>query len=138
MSAGHFPRGRGGGGGIPKEAGGVLLHLLCVQYCWGGGFERHFSPLCRCWRSLASDIRDAQARSSDSGVCNDPCQRRLLITHLITSNNPTTRSLSILYAAASKKGAAAAAATAAAACDQLGGRDARRAVTVLFCLHYSM
>lgn len=38
-----------------------------------------------------ADSRDAQAPSSDSGVCNKPCQRLLLITRLITSNNPTTR-----------------------------------------------
>lgn len=95
VSAGHSPRGDSVEVGLQK-AGSVCPPPSFV--C----FISFMAPYCYVRASLfpfllsltvtrLADSRDAQAPSSDSGVCNKPCQRLLLITHLITPNNPTTR-----------------------------------------------
>lgn len=95
VSAGHSP------GGDSVEVGGQKAGSACPP----PSFVRAVSfmtPYCYARASLfpfllsltvtrLADSRAAQAPSSDSGVCNKPCQRLLLITRLITSNNPTTR-----------------------------------------------
>lgn len=94
VSAGHSPRGDSVEGGVQKAGSACpppsfvcFISFMTPYYVRASLFPYLLSLTV----TRLADARDAHAPSSDSGVCNKPCQRLLLITRLITSNNPTTR-----------------------------------------------
>lgn len=95
VSAGHSPGGdsvrvdlQKAGSGCPPPSFVCFISLM-TPYCYVRASL--FPFLLSLTATRLADSRDAQAPSSDSGVCNKPCQRLLLITRLITSDNPTAR-----------------------------------------------